>query len=63
MADIDQSHRDLLIEFAADKYLNNPAGIGNECTHWVYAAQQQHFFASFRYDSGLFTMGNGKATV
>ena len=38
MSAIDQASRDILIEFAVDQYLNNPAGIGNECTHWIYAA-------------------------
>jgi hypothetical protein len=38
MTDIDSSHRNLLTRFGVYQMTNNPAGIGNECTHWVYAA-------------------------
>jgi len=38
MADIDASHRKLLTRFGVYQLVNNPAGIGNECTHWIYAA-------------------------
>jgi hypothetical protein len=38
MADIDASHRNLLTRFGVYQMVNNPAGIGNECTHWIYAA-------------------------
>jgi hypothetical protein len=38
MADIDDAHRRILTDFAVYQMKTNPAGIGNECTHWVYAA-------------------------
>jgi hypothetical protein len=38
MTDIDSSHRDILTRFGIYQMTNNPAGIGNECTHWIYAA-------------------------
>src|SRR5262245_50619595 len=38
MTDIDSSHRRILTGFGIDQMINNPAGIGNECTHWIYAA-------------------------
>ncbi|ACK50067.1 hypothetical protein Msil_1098 [Methylocella silvestris BL2] len=38
MTDIDSAKRRLLTQFGVDQMTNNPAGIGNECTHWVYAA-------------------------
>jgi hypothetical protein len=38
MTDIDSSHRRLLTRFGVFQMTNNPAGIGNECTHWIYAA-------------------------
>jgi hypothetical protein len=38
MADIDDAHRRLLTAFGVYQMNSNPAGIGNECTHWIYAA-------------------------
>ncbi len=38
MTDIDSSHRRILTRFGVYQMTNNPAGIGNECTHWIYAA-------------------------
>jgi len=38
MTDIDSSHRRILTKFGVYQMTNNPAGIGNECTHWIYAA-------------------------
>src|SRR5258708_937185 len=38
MTDIDSSHRQILTQFGVHQMTNNPAGIGNECTHWIYAA-------------------------
>src|SRR3974377_1811586 len=38
MTDIDSSHRRMLTRFGVYQMTNNPAGIGNECTHWIYAA-------------------------
>ena len=38
MADLDDAHQEMMTEFGIDQFLNNKAGIGNECTHWVYAA-------------------------
>jgi hypothetical protein len=38
MTDIDSSHREILTQFGVYEMTNNPAGIGNECTHWIYAA-------------------------
>jgi hypothetical protein len=38
MTDIDSSHRRMLTRFCVYQMNNNPAGIGNECTHWIYAA-------------------------
>lgn len=38
MTDIDSSHRLTLTSFGAYQAIANPAGIGNECTHWIYAA-------------------------
>jgi len=38
MAELDNAHRRILTDFAVSQMNSNPAGIGNECTHWVYAA-------------------------
>jgi hypothetical protein len=38
MAEIDAAHRRILTNFAVYQMNSNPAGIGNECTHWIYAA-------------------------
>src|SRR4051812_34594871 len=38
MTDIDERHRRILTDFAVYQMKFNPAGIGNECTHWIYAA-------------------------
>lgn len=38
MAEIDAAHRQILTKFAVYQMNSNPAGIGNECTHWIYAA-------------------------
>jgi hypothetical protein len=38
MTDIDASHRRTLTAFGVYQMNFNPAGIGNECTHWIYAA-------------------------
>jgi hypothetical protein len=38
MSDIDAAHRSILTDFATQQMNLNPAGIGNECTHWIYAA-------------------------
>ncbi len=38
MADVDANHRSILTDFGIYQMLFNPAGIGNECTHWIYAA-------------------------
>ena len=38
MSDISAPKRQILTSFAVDQMNNNPAGIGNECTHWIYAA-------------------------
>lgn len=38
MTDIDPEKRKILTAFGVDQMTNNPAGIGNECTHWIYAA-------------------------
>ena len=38
MTDIDAKHRATLTQFGVYQMTHNPAGIGNECTHWVYAA-------------------------
>lgn len=38
MTDIDASKQALLTQFGVYQMTNNPAGIGNECTHWIYAA-------------------------
>ena len=36
--DISAQKRQILTSFGVDQMNNNPAGIGNECTHWIYAA-------------------------
>jgi len=38
MPDLDDAHRSILNDFAVYEMNSNPAGIGNECTHWIYAA-------------------------
>jgi hypothetical protein len=38
MTDVDANHRRILTAFGVDQMQFNPAGIGNECTHWIYAA-------------------------
>ena len=38
MAELDVAHRSILTDFAVYQMNSNPAGIGNECTHWIYAA-------------------------
>jgi hypothetical protein len=38
VTDIDSRHRRTLTEFGVYQMNSNPAGIGNECTHWIYAA-------------------------
>src|SRR5215472_7913526 len=38
MAELDNDHRRILTDFAIYQMKSNPAGIGNECTHWIYAA-------------------------
>lgn len=38
MAELDDAHRRILTDFAVYQMKSNPAGIGNECTHWIYAA-------------------------
>jgi len=38
MAEVDAAHRRILTDFAVYQMNSNPAGIGNECTHWIYAA-------------------------
>lgn len=38
MADLDTAHRGILTDFAVYEMKSNPAGIGNECTQWIYAA-------------------------
>jgi hypothetical protein len=38
MADVDDMHQGILIAFGWDQWRTNKAGIGNECTHWIYAA-------------------------
>lgn len=38
MTDIDPLHRRILTQFGIYQMNHNPAGIGNECTHWIYAA-------------------------
>src|SRR5262249_18163364 len=36
--DISAQKRQILTSFGVYQINNNPAGIGNECTHWIYAA-------------------------
>jgi hypothetical protein len=36
--DISAQKRQILTAFGVDQMNKNPAGIGNECTHWIYAA-------------------------
>lgn len=38
MPDVDLEHQGILPAFGWDQWRSNPAGIGNECTHWIYAA-------------------------
>lgn len=38
MTDIDAKHRHILTAFGVYQMRTNPGGIGNECTHWIYAA-------------------------
>jgi hypothetical protein len=38
MTDIDSTKRRILTSFGSYQMKTNPAGIGNECTHWIYAA-------------------------
>jgi hypothetical protein len=38
MSDISMTKRAVLTSFGVYQMNNNPAGIGNECTHWIYAA-------------------------
>jgi hypothetical protein len=38
MSDISMPKRQVLTSFGVYQMNNNPAGIGNECTHWIYAA-------------------------
>jgi hypothetical protein len=38
MAEVDDAHRRTLTAFGVYQMNSNPAGIGNECTHWIYAA-------------------------
>lgn len=38
MADLDIAHQSILPDFGWRQWQGNPAGIGNECTHWIYAA-------------------------
>ncbi|WP_395665944.1 hypothetical protein [Methylocella sp.] len=38
MTDIDATKQQLLTRFGVHQMTNNPAGVGNECTHWIYAA-------------------------
>jgi hypothetical protein len=38
LTDVDDSQRSTLTEFGVSQMNFNPAGIGNECTHWIYAA-------------------------
>jgi hypothetical protein len=38
MADLDSAHQDILPTFGWQQWKSNRAGIGNECTHWIYAA-------------------------
>jgi hypothetical protein len=38
VTDIDDEHRRILTDFGVYQMKLNPAGIGNECTHWIYAA-------------------------
>lgn len=38
MTDVDAAHQRILSAFGWRQARDNPAGIGNECTHWIYAA-------------------------
>lgn len=38
MTDIDAKKRQVLTAFGVYQMQTNPGGIGNECTHWIYAA-------------------------
>ena len=38
MTDVDATHQGILPTFGWDQWRTNRAGIGNECTHWIYAA-------------------------
>jgi hypothetical protein len=38
MTDVDAAHQGVLTAFGWRQSRHNPAGIGNECTHWIYAA-------------------------
>jgi hypothetical protein len=38
MTDIDEKQRQILTAFGVYQMRTNPGGIGNECTHWIYAA-------------------------
>jgi hypothetical protein len=38
MTDIDAKKRQILTSFGVYQMNKNPGGIGNECTHWIYAA-------------------------
>ena len=38
MTDVDAAHQGTLSAFGWDQWRTNRAGIGNECTHWIYAA-------------------------
>ena len=49
MADVDLMHQRMLSAFGWGQWRSNHAGIGNECTHWVYAA----LLEARALDSGL----------
>jgi hypothetical protein len=38
MTDVDAAHQRILSAFGWAQWRTNRAGIGNECTHWIYAA-------------------------
>src|SRR5262249_51796679 len=38
MTDVDSNHRRMLTQFGIFQMNSNAAGIGNECTHWIYAS-------------------------
>jgi hypothetical protein len=58
MTDLDLQHQHILSAFGWDQWRSNHAGIGNECTHWIYAALLEA--RALDHDPGLHIAQNGQ---